>query len=95
MADERRARGDAGARTPSPAAVRLALEAARAIGADLVGVDLLPVGPGRYSVLEVNGAVDFTAEYSPRSDVFRDALFALGRAGTGCVPVASRLALVG
>ena len=68
--------------------------AARAIGADLVGVDLLPVGPGRYVVLEVNGAVDFTAEYAPRSDVFRDALFALARAGTGCVPVVSRLALV-
>ncbi len=79
---------------PPPAAVRLALAAARAIGADLVGVDLLPVGPGRYSVLELNGAVDFTAEYSPRSDVFRDALFALGRVGRGCVPVASRLALV-
>ena len=80
---------------PSPVAVGLALEAAAAIGADLVGVDLLPVGPGRYTVLELNGAVDFTVDYSPRSDAFRDALFALARAGTGCVPLASRLALVG
>lgn len=80
---------------PSPAATRLALEAARAIGADLVGVDLLPVGPGRHTVLELNGAVDFTADYAPRSDAFRDALFALARAGTGCKPLVSRLALVG
>jgi len=80
--------------SPSAAAVLLALQAARAIGADLVGVDLLPVGPGRYTVLELNGAVDFSAEYAPRSDAFRDALFALARAGTGCTPVASRLALV-
>jgi RimK family alpha-L-glutamate ligase len=79
---------------PSPIAAALALEAARAIGADLVGVDLLPVGPGRYTVLELNGAVDFTAEYAPRSDAFRDALFALARVGTGCTPHAPRLALV-
>ena len=79
---------------PSPAAARLALEAARSIGADLVGVDLLPAGPGRYVILELNGAVDFTSEYAPRSDAFRDALFALARAGTCRAPVASRLALV-
>ena len=79
---------------PSPAAAGLALEAAHAIGADLVGVDLLPAGPGRYVVLELNGAVDFTADYAPRSDAFRDALFALARAGTCCAPVVSRLALV-
>ena len=80
---------------PSPVAVGLALEAAAAIGADLVGVDLLPVGPGRYTVLELNGAVDFTVDYSPGSDAFRDALFALARAGSGCGHLASRLALVG
>jgi len=79
---------------PSPVAAGLALEAAQAIGADLVGVDLLPLGPGRYTVLELNGAVDFTAEYAPGSDAFRDALFALARAGKGCVPAVSRLALV-
>ena len=79
---------------PSPAAAGLALAAARAIGADLVGVDLLPAAPGRYVILELNGAVDFTAEYAPRSDAFRDALFALARAGTCNAPVVSRLALV-
>ena len=47
---------------PSPAACDLALAAAAAISGDLVGVDILPVSPGRYVVLEVNGAVDFSAE---------------------------------
>jgi len=79
---------------PSPGAVRLALAAAGAIGADLVGVDLLPLGPGRYTVIEVNGAVDFNAQYAPESDVFRDALFALARVATGCAPTPARLALV-
>jgi len=42
----------------------LAVEAATAIGGDLVGVDLLPEETGGWTVLELNGAVDFTAEYS-------------------------------
>jgi RimK family alpha-L-glutamate ligase len=47
---------------PPQAAAPLAIDAARAIGADLVGVDLLP-DPGRgYLVLEVNAAVDFNEE---------------------------------
>jgi len=53
--------------------------AAQAIGADLVGVDLLPLGPGRYVVLELNGAVDFSREYSPHGDVFGAAMHALVR----------------
>jgi ribosomal protein S6--L-glutamate ligase len=48
---------------PPPAACALALAAAEAVGGDLVGVDLLPSGPG-YTVLELNGAVDFTLDYS-------------------------------
>jgi RimK family alpha-L-glutamate ligase len=53
-------------------AAMIALEAAAAIGGDLVGVDLLPAGDGDYVVLEVNGAVDFTRHYSlDGGDVFR------------------------
>jgi glutathione synthase/RimK-type ligase-like ATP-grasp enzyme len=62
---------------PSPAACELALAAAAAIGGDLIGVDLLPVGPGRYVVLELNGAVDFAREYDPGGDVFGTAMRAL------------------
>lgn len=62
-----------------PAAARgLAVEAAAAIGADLVGVDLLPDGNGGWVVLELNGAVDFTHEYSLNGgDVFADIADAL------------------
>jgi [lysine-biosynthesis-protein LysW]--L-2-aminoadipate ligase len=63
--------------TPSPAACELALAAAAAISADLVGVDLLPVGPGRYVVLELNGAVDFNELYAPREDVYAAAMKAI------------------
>jgi len=70
---------------PPPAAIKLAEAAARSIGADLVGVDLLPIGPGRFTVLELNGAVDFGPEYSLGPDVFVAALGALaGYAFSGC-----------
>jgi ribosomal protein S6--L-glutamate ligase len=63
---------------PPPEACRLALEAARAVGVDLAGVDLLPDGDGGYVVLELNGAVDFTQEYAlDGADVFDRALAAL------------------
>jgi RimK family alpha-L-glutamate ligase len=59
---------------PSFDACRLAVQAAAAIGADLVGVDLLPTRSG-YVVLELNGCVDFTEDYSrPGGDVFADAV---------------------
>jgi RimK family alpha-L-glutamate ligase len=64
---------------PPPIACELAVAAASAIGGDLVGVDLLPLGPGRYIVLEINAAVDFTSEYSVDHDVFDGVADALVR----------------
>lgn len=63
-------------RVPQEAA-ELALAAADALAADLVGVDLLPLGDG-WTVLEVNGAVDFTGDYRP-DDVFAAVADALVR----------------
>jgi glutathione synthase/RimK-type ligase-like ATP-grasp enzyme len=59
---------------PPPEACDLAIRAAAAVGAELVGVDLLPLTNGRFVALEVNGAADFTDEYSlDGGDVFEDA----------------------
>jgi [lysine-biosynthesis-protein LysW]---L-2-aminoadipate ligase len=64
---------------PDAAARALALAAAAAVRADLVGVDLLPQGGG-WTVLELNGAVDFTAQYAfGDEDVFARAIDALRR----------------
>jgi RimK family alpha-L-glutamate ligase len=61
-----------------PEASLLAIRAAEAIGADLVGVDLLPDPDGGWAVLELNGAAEFTAEYSlDGGDVFERVLAAL------------------
>jgi RimK family alpha-L-glutamate ligase len=49
---------------PPPRACDLAVAAATALGIDLVGIDLLPVGAGEYVVLELNAAVEFTPEYA-------------------------------
>jgi len=65
--------------TPPVEAKELALAAARAVGADLVGVDLLPAARGGWTILELNGAAEFTAEYSLRRDVFSATRFELGR----------------
>ena len=66
---------------PPPVASRLALDAAAASGLDLVGVDLLPTGPGGFCVIELNGAVDFRPVYSlPGRSVFDDAVAALAGA---------------
>ena len=62
---------------PPPIARALALSAARAARADLVGVDLLPTPNGGFLVLELNGAVDFRPVYAPQRDVFFDAVAAL------------------
>jgi [lysine-biosynthesis-protein LysW]---L-2-aminoadipate ligase len=62
---------------PSAEARELAVAAAAAIGAELVGVDLLPT-PDGYVVLELNGCVDFTPEYSfAGGDVYADAIQSL------------------
>lgn len=41
----------------------LALAAVEVVAADLAGVDMVPDGRGGWTILEVNGAVEFTAEY--------------------------------
>ncbi|HEY7207295.1 MAG TPA: ATP-grasp domain-containing protein [Gaiellaceae bacterium] len=61
---------------PPPDACRLAEAAAAAIGADLVGVDLLPVGGG-HAILELNGAVDVQPWYAQDGDLAGAAVAAL------------------
>ena len=62
---------------PPAAARELALAAAAAAGADLVGVDLLPTPDGSWTVIELNGAVEFNDEYTLDRDVFAAAADAL------------------
>jgi tetrahydromethanopterin:alpha-L-glutamate ligase len=64
---------------PPHGATTIALAAAAATGASLVGVDLLPDGAS-WTVLELNGAVELTREYAPAGDVFAEIAFVLGRA---------------
>jgi glutathione synthase/RimK-type ligase-like ATP-grasp enzyme len=64
---------------PAPAC-ELALAAARATGAALVGVDLVPDGEAGWTVLELNGAFEFTRAYQPAGDVFVDVVAELVRA---------------
>jgi [lysine-biosynthesis-protein LysW]--L-2-aminoadipate ligase len=77
----------------SRGACELALAAARAVAGDLVGVDLLPAPGGGWAVVELNGAVDFTREYSlGGGNVFDDAAWALSaRAGLAREVAASRM----
>jgi [lysine-biosynthesis-protein LysW]---L-2-aminoadipate ligase len=64
---------------PPQDACALALAAAHAAGASLVGVDLVPDADGNWTVIELNGAVEFTHEYQPAGDVFADVASELGR----------------
>jgi RimK family alpha-L-glutamate ligase len=59
---------------PPPEACALAVAAAAAVEGALIGVDLLPLPEGGWSVLELNGAADFNDAYAPGRDVFADAL---------------------
>lgn len=68
---------------PTPEACVLATYAAAAVGGDLVGVDLLPLADGRHVVLEVNGAVEFTPDYSlDGKDVFDEVAAIVARDAT-------------
>jgi len=62
---------------PPRAAIELALAAAAAVGADLVGVDLLPIEGDGWAVIELNGAVEFNDEYTLDADVFTLAMKSL------------------
>jgi RimK family alpha-L-glutamate ligase len=70
---------------PPPRACELAVAAATALGIDLVGVDLLPVGAGEYVVIELNAAVEFTPEYAGE-DVYAAAAAALLQASPDTEP---------
>ncbi len=64
---------------PPPIARTLALSAAAAIRGDLVGVDLLPTSTG-YVISELNGAVDFRAQYAlDDGDVYEETVLQLLR----------------
>jgi glutathione synthase/RimK-type ligase-like ATP-grasp enzyme len=65
---------------PPQYACEIALAAARAVGAALVGVDLVQDGLGNWTIIELNGAVEFTHEYQPEGDVFGDVSAELMRA---------------
>jgi len=70
--------------SPPPVALNLALAAAEVSGLDLLGVDLLPTGPGGFCVIELNAAVDFKVHYSfPGRNVFEDAMAALAETRAG------------
>jgi RimK family alpha-L-glutamate ligase len=62
---------------PPADACGLAIAAVAALGGDLAGVDLARLPDGRWTVLEVNGAVDFTRLYRRESDVFEAVVEAL------------------
>jgi RimK family alpha-L-glutamate ligase len=79
--------------TPPPSACELACAAAKAVGGDLVSVDLLPLGPGRYVVLDVSGVAEFDLDYSLGTNVFDATVAALERIATRGSAFAPRVAV--
>jgi RimK family alpha-L-glutamate ligase len=69
----------ASARTtvPDETACALAVAAAEAAGADLVGVDLMPLPGGGYALIELNGAADFDPDYVFGGDIYAQVAEAL------------------
>jgi RimK family alpha-L-glutamate ligase len=65
------------ATSPPQAAREIAVAAAAAVEGDLVGVDLMPTEDGGWVVIEINGAVEFTDEYSLDRDIFSAVVDAL------------------
>jgi hypothetical protein len=62
---------------PPHDASRIALSAARALSGTLVAVDLMKDEHDAWTVIEINGAAEFTSEYLPRGDVFGAVVSAL------------------
>lgn len=67
----------------TPGMSRLAVAAARAVGADYAGVDLLPV-PGGFTVLEVNGTPNWHCMDAPIPDLL--AAYLVSRSGGNSPP---------
>jgi RimK family alpha-L-glutamate ligase len=78
-----------------PLACMLATTAAAAAGAELVGVDLLPDGQGGWTVLELNGAVEFTLEYGGGRNPFVAAAGEIARIASGASRPSAERATVG
>jgi RimK family alpha-L-glutamate ligase len=68
---------------PPRSACELALAAARVAGVALVGVDLVPDVDGSWTIIELNGAVEFNREYDVTEDVFDVAAARLAHTAAG------------
>lgn len=77
---------------PPQDACAIALAAARVAGTALVGVDLVPDGDRDWTVVELNGAVEFTAAYQPAGDVFSDVASELVRVAGAALEAAASAA---